>query len=137
MNSMLDELRRAIESVTCTYADARHQVRDTISITVAKGELEEVNASQTTGVGIRVLRNGSWGFASVNSAKAEDLLQAAKSAERIAELTSAARKTKSEGLAEAKLAKGTFRANVRGPRRHHDGGEDEHRRRGGEANEEP
>jgi len=111
---MLDELRRAIESVTCTYADIRCQERELVSISVAKGELEEVNSSQATGVGIRVLKNGSWGFASVNSTESDELLQAAKSAERIAELTAAARRTKSEGLAEAKLAKGIFSAQVRG-----------------------
>ena len=111
---MLDELRKAIESVSCTYADARYQVRDLVSISVAKGELEEVNASQTTGVGIRVLKSGSWGFASVNSIDPKELIEMAKSAERIAELTSAKRKTKSEGLAEAKLAKGSYRAQVRG-----------------------
>jgi len=111
---MIDELRRAIESVTSTYADARYHVRDLISISVAKGELEEVNASQTAGIGIRVLKNGSWGFASVNSIKKDDMLQAAKSAERIAELTATTRKTKSEGLAEAKLAKGSFEVDIRG-----------------------
>jgi TldD protein len=111
---MLDLLRRAIESVTCTYADIRYQERELISISVSKGELEEVNASETTGVGIRVLKNGSWGFASVNSTKSDELLQAAKSAERIAELTAAVRRTKSEGLAEARLAKGIFSAQVRG-----------------------
>jgi len=111
---MLDELRRAIESLTCTYADARYQIRDLLSISVAKGDLEEVNASQTTGVGIRVLKNGSWGFASVNSTDAKDLLQMAKSAERAAELTAIKRKTKSEGLAEAKLAKGVYMSQVKG-----------------------
>lgn len=111
---MLDELRKAIDSITCTYADAKYQVRDTITISVAKGELEEVNSSQTSGVGIRVLKNGSWGFASVNSTKIEELIETAKSAERIAELTARARSTKSEGLAEAKLAKGIFKTPVNG-----------------------
>jgi TldD protein len=111
---MLDELRKAVESVKCTYADARYQVRDLLSISVGKGELEEVNSSQTTGVGIRVLKNGSWGFASVNSIEINELLEAAKSAEHSAELTAKVRKTKSDGLKDVKLAEGTFSANVRG-----------------------
>lgn len=114
-NRMLDELRKAVESVSCTYADARYNVRDTLSISVGKGEMEEVNASQTSGFGIRVLKNGSWGFASLNSMKIGDILQATKSAERMAELTSRIRKSKSEGMAEVRLAEGSFRVQVRGP----------------------
>ena len=111
---MLEELRKVIESLECTYADARYQIRDSISISVAKGELEEVNSSQTSGVGIRVMKSGSWGFASVNSTDLDKLMETAKSAERIAALTSNVRRSKSEGLAEADLAKGTYRAPVNG-----------------------
>ena len=111
---MLEELRKVIESLDCTYADARYQIRDSITISVAKGELEEVNSSQTSGAGIRVLKNGSWGFASVNSPDIEKMMEAAKSAERIAVLTSKVRKSKCEGLADADLAKGIYKTPVRG-----------------------
>lgn len=111
---MLDELRKVVESVDCSYADAKYQVRDSITISVAKGELEEVNSSQTSGVGIRVLKNGSWGFASVNSVDMEKMRDAAKSAERIAASVSKVRPSKFLGLADTELAKGTYRTPVRG-----------------------
>lgn len=110
----MEELGKVIESLDCAYADARYQIRDSITISVSKGELEEVNSSQTSGVGIRVLRNGSWGFASVNSTDIEKMMETAKSAERIAALTSNVRRSKSEGLAETNLAKGTYRMPVKG-----------------------
>ena len=112
---MIDILRRAIESVTCTYADARFHQRDSIKISVAKGELEEVLSSSISGVGIRVLKNGSWGFSSVNSADAADLISAVKSAEKMAVLTSSSRKSRIERLAEAKLATGKFASPAREP----------------------
>jgi len=112
---MLDSLHRLLGRISCDYADARYQRRESIVISVAKGELEEVVSSETSGVGVRVLKNGSWGFASVNSTSDEDLKKAAESAERAALLTSESRRKRIEGLAEARLAKGRFESEARQP----------------------
>ena len=46
------------------YADVRVVNHRTESISVKDGIVEELNSSETEGVGVRVLVNGSWGFAS-------------------------------------------------------------------------
>jgi len=112
---MIEKLRKTIESVSCSYADARYQLRKTLEITLAKGELEEVSSLQISGVGIRVLKKGAWGFASTNSTEIDYLLNAAKEAEKMAELTANKRDSKVKGLAEAELASGKYRVATRQP----------------------
>lgn len=46
------------------YADVRVVNNRTDSISVKDGIVEELNSSETEGVGVRVLVNGAWGFAS-------------------------------------------------------------------------
>jgi TldD protein len=46
------------------YADVRVVNNHTESISVKDGIVEELNSSETEGVGVRVLVNGAWGFAS-------------------------------------------------------------------------
>ena len=50
------------------YADTRfYHSRETESITFLQGNLKECRSSGTTGIGVRVLYNGAWGFASSSS----------------------------------------------------------------------
>lgn len=112
---MIDELRKVIESVSGSYAEARYQLRRTTEIILAKGDLEEVNALEISGVGIRVLKKGSWGFASTNSAEMTRMIDAARRAEKMAELTAQRRKSQIEGLADAKLAAGRYAVKPRQP----------------------
>ena len=50
------------------YADARfYPLRETESLTFLQGNLKECRSTSTTGIGIRVLYNGAWGFASSSS----------------------------------------------------------------------
>lgn len=112
---MLETLSKLIGTIDCDYADARYQKRKSTAISVAKGELEEIASSEIVGVGVRVLKNGSWGFASVNSTSKNDITNALRSAERMAVLTSKSRKQKVAGLAEAQFAKGVFEFEGRQP----------------------
>jgi len=112
---MLDTLRKLLESISCDYADARYHRRESLVISVAKGELEEAASSEISGVGIRVLKNGAWGFASVNSTADDDLRRALESAERSAIISSRSRRQRVEGLADAKLASGRFVTEERKP----------------------
>lgn len=45
------------------YADARYVEREHESVTFKDGELESADRSSDRGVGLRVLRDGAWGFA--------------------------------------------------------------------------
>ena len=63
---MLDVADQAVEAARragADYADARVVHEDAESITVRNQEMEGIDRSSSDGIGIRVLRNGYWGFA--------------------------------------------------------------------------
>jgi len=112
---MIDLLRRIVESVDCTYAEARYQVRDMTEIAIEKGEIYDVSSLKISGVGIRVLKSGAWGFAGTNSTEVEKLASAAKKAERMAVLTSDKRGEKVKGLADVDMAEGKYEITPKQP----------------------
>ncbi len=66
---MHDVIAAALQAATeagAEYADARVVEARHESIDVANGRLDALEQSESVGVGVRVLVNGSWGFASVN-----------------------------------------------------------------------
>lgn len=105
---MMDLLRKVVESIDCSYADARYQARDMTDIAIEKGEIDEVSSLKISGVGIRVLKSGAWGFSGTNSTEVEKLASAAKKAERMAVLASEKRGEKVKGLADADMAEGRY-----------------------------
>jgi len=63
---VLDVAKLAVEaavSAGADYADVRAGTDETESLTVRNQEMEGIDRSTSTGVGIRVLVNGRWGFA--------------------------------------------------------------------------
>jgi len=63
---LLDVADQAVEAARragADYADARVVHEDAESITVRNQEMEGIDRSSSDGIGIRVLRNGYWGFA--------------------------------------------------------------------------
>ena len=66
------------------YADARAQALGLEVIRVENGELRSYELSETKGVGIRVLLNGRWGFASTTHLSREAVLEAVEKAIKIA-----------------------------------------------------
>jgi TldD protein len=64
MKDKLQELIEYIKSKKIDYADARYVERKNESITVKDGQLEALSRDEERGVGLRVLHNGCWGFAS-------------------------------------------------------------------------
>ncbi len=67
-----------------TYADAR--ITDTLheEISVANGRVEGIESGATFGIGVRVIADGSWGFASTSAVTGESAASAAKQAVAIA-----------------------------------------------------
>jgi TldD protein len=59
------------------YADLRREVLRSESIQVRDGALEGFSTDLSSGVGIRVLWGGAWGFAATNLSAEKDLLKAA------------------------------------------------------------
>ena len=63
---MLDEIRVQLDRIQqagATYVDCRwYPVEETIGLTMWNGNLKQASASRESGVGIRVLYQGAWGF---------------------------------------------------------------------------
>ena len=73
------------------YCDVRAEVFATKGFLLENGEIEHFSSSADTGLGIRVLANGSWGFYSISNPKSfEDMkigiLDAVKAASHCASM---------------------------------------------------
>ncbi|HJS68695.1 MAG TPA: TldD/PmbA family protein, partial [Nitrososphaera sp.] len=110
---VIDSLRSLISSSRGTsYAEARYQARLTTEVNFVNGELERIRVVENAGCGIRVLVNGCWGFSSTNDLLLlKESLDNAVSAARVLAQT---KKNKVKGLAESKMATGTFRMSSNG-----------------------
>jgi TldD protein len=84
---LLDVARTAVEaarSAGADYADARVGTDESESLTVRNQEMEGIDRSTSTGVGIRVLAGGRWGFASTSRLDEAEIVRAAELAVEIA-----------------------------------------------------
>lgn len=111
--SAIDRLRSLISSSRGTsYVETRYQARLTTEVTFVNGELERIRVVENAGCGIRVLVDGCWGFSSTNniSLLKQSLLHAISAARVLAKT----KKNKVGGLADSKMAVGTFRTAVNG-----------------------
>ncbi len=111
--SAIDRLRSLISSSRGeSYVEARYQARLTTEVNFVNGELERIRVVENAGCGIRVLVDGCWGFSSTNNISLlKESLGHAISAARVLAKT---KKNKVRGLAESKMAAGTFRTAVSG-----------------------
>ncbi len=84
---MLDVARSAVEAAVragADYADARVGTDLTEGITVRNQEMEGIDRSESTGLGVRVLVNGRWGFAATARIDEPEIEHAAGTAVQIA-----------------------------------------------------
>lgn len=80
LESALDLARRR----GAQYADARLVENRTETIQLRNGQSETLENAETVGVGVRVLANGGWGFASTSELELEAVQRAAEQALEIA-----------------------------------------------------
>ena len=110
----IDTLHKIVDyccKAGANYADVRYEDYRITSISVARGVIEEVSSSSTIGIGIRVLVNGSWGFASTDDLSIESLQSAVRSAIKLAKASRHVRKSRVE-LAEVEVVKDRVKAHV-------------------------
>jgi len=84
---MEDETRLAVEQALklgADYAEARAQRDVGHTLTLNNGIAEPVTATRRSGIGIRVIVNGSMGFASTNSLESSQIRTSAETAVKIA-----------------------------------------------------
>jgi TldD protein len=88
VREVVQEAVRAAIAAGAGYADARLVEEDTESLTVRNQEMEGIDRSRSTGVGIRVLVDGYLGFAATAKPEHEDVARTAKLAVEIARAAS-------------------------------------------------
>ena len=84
---MLDVAKMAVQAARkagADYADARAGTDETESLTVRNEEMAGIDRSISTGLGVRVLAGGRWGFASTSRLDEAEITRAAELAVQIA-----------------------------------------------------
>lgn len=114
----MDILEQLIEESSTEYTEARFHQREKNQMIIRKSEIEDITSEIYSGVGIRVLHEGAWGFSSVNSTDKKSLQKALKTAIKIARVISQKKKEKAV-LQEASPVQGTFSADIRDPLQDH------------------
>jgi len=84
MREILERALNTAQLLGAGYVDARLVATDEESIRTRNGAVRAVQRSQTTGLGVRVLVDGAWGFAGTSSADLKGAESAARSAVEIA-----------------------------------------------------
>jgi TldD protein len=107
-------LARALDAAKkagATYADARIVRRRTERISTREDHVVSVSSGETYGIGVRVIADGAWGFASSPSVTGEAADVAAKKAVAIARAARPSLKRPVE-LAAAPVVKGSWRTPI-------------------------
>lgn len=102
---MISYFKEILAHVPADYAELRYHERRANLVAVRKGEPEAAQSNHLSGVGVRILDAGRWGFSSTPGNKRADIMRAIDDAATAAKAMSKRKKT----LAKAKLAKGEFR----------------------------
>ncbi len=88
-----DAALNTARNLGATYADVRVQRTLNQSIATREDKVQNVSNTETFGVGIRVIANGSWGFAATNDVTTDSVANATKLAVQIAKENSRLLKT--------------------------------------------
>jgi TldD protein len=102
------ELLEDVVSGSDGFVEARYHAKSSRAIGVEKGTIERSQYRTRSGVGIRVLERGAWGFASTGNLDASAIRAAIESARAAAIAGSAHKKERVDTLPAARLARGTF-----------------------------
>lgn len=108
---MLSYFKEILAHASTDYAELRYHDRRVNSVSVRKGEPEAAQSNHLSGVGVRVLDKGRWGFSSTAGKERKEVLKAVENAATAAKALPAKKKT----LAKANLAKGEFRPPINDP----------------------
>ena len=109
MEVSLSYISKIIEKIqSVQYVEARYHSRRSNEVRICNGEMEELKFTKYSGVGIRVLFNGAWGFSSSSSLDQESLSTAMNDAIAIARVSSSGSRNKISKLGGANLAHGKF-----------------------------
>ena len=90
------------------HVELRYHAKRGRSVAVEKGRVDQAKISEHTGVGVRVLTDGTWGFASTDRLEPTSVRRAIDDARRAARSSASARKVRIPDLPKTDLAVGRF-----------------------------
>ncbi len=106
-NESLEVLERAIDSED-GFVELRYHDKVSRSVGVEKGRVERTQYRRRSGVGVRVLDAGGWGFASTSDLEVTAVKRAIDAARAAARAGAGSRREKTAELAKVELARGEF-----------------------------
>lgn len=110
------EIERILGQVTgADYVEGRYHSRISRRFIVTEGELETAIATENSGIAIRALSGGVWGFSCTVSPSVKDIIEAAKRAVAMARVIPGRGSKDHISLAPAKLSVGEFCQKVTDP----------------------
>jgi len=79
LQEIADKVIRYAEGERVQYCDVRAEIQTRKSLLIENGEIEYLRNSTDQGIGIRLLKNGAWGFCSFNNPKSfEEIKESVK-----------------------------------------------------------
>lgn len=90
------------------HIELRYHAKRTRSVAVEKGRVDQAKVSEHTGVGVRVLSHGTFGFASTDRLEVGAVVRAIETARAAARASAGARREKLSPPPKADLADGIF-----------------------------
>ncbi len=110
---MFDLLERALPADG--WVELRFHDRQSRGVLASDGRIESASTKRHTGVGVRVLSDGAWGFASTSELTLPALQRAVAAAQEAARAAAKARHEKVPDLAAVTFNNGRFDVDARGP----------------------
>lgn len=90
------------------FVELRYHKKRTRAVAVEKGRVDTAQITEHSGVGVRVLEDGTWGFASTDRVEAGAIERAIRSARAAAKASARARRERCHDLPRVDLARGRF-----------------------------
>lgn len=113
------EFLEEILGYTRGYTELRFHKRKRLALLSRNGNLEQADSTIYSGVGIRVLLNGAWGFSSSSRVDKESVLKVLREAEAAALNAGEKKITKIRGLGKVVPVKGSFKPKISDPLTNH------------------
>jgi TldD protein len=92
------------------FVELRYHRKRSRSVSVEQGRVDQTKVAEYSGVGVRVLEAGTWGFASTDRMESGPISQAVESARRAARACGERRKERIHLPPQSDLARGRFEA---------------------------
>ncbi len=103
-----DYLKNLIDLKNNNYVEIRYHSRMLNEVRFTNGKQERTRVVVKAGVGIRVLKDGCWGFSSTSMLDRQSLIKTLDNAIKAADALAYGKRNRVKGLADAKLAVGVF-----------------------------